>query len=233
MDAKVLALITARGGSKGIPGKNLAPLAGKPLIAWTIDGARGASSLSRIVVSTDDDAIAAACRSLGAEVPFRRPPELAGDASSHISVVEHALGWLEAQERFLQDYVVLLQPTSPLRTSADIDAAVSLALRTGADAVVGVCKAEDHPYLVKRVDENGGLVDYVTPPLAYARRQDFPPAWVLNGAVYVNRRESLLRTRSFVPPGARPYVMPRERSIDIDTPADLAAAAAALGGRPT
>jgi CMP-N-acetylneuraminic acid synthetase len=233
MEPKVLALITARGGSKGIPGKNLVPLVGKPLIAWTVEAARGASSLSRIVVSTDDDAIAAACRSLGAEVPFRRPPELAGDASSHISVVEHALRWLESQERFLPDYVVLLQPTSPLRTSADIDAAVSLAQRKGTDAVVSVCEAQDHPYLVKQVDEHGGLIDYVTPPLAYARRQDFPPAWVLNGAVYVNRREALLRTRSFVPAGALPYVMPRERSIDIDTPADLVAAAAALGSRPT
>jgi len=233
MAASILALITARGGSKGIPGKNLAPLAGKPLIAWTVEAARGASSLARTLVSTDDEAIAAACRSCGAEVPFRRPAELAGDRSSHISVVEHALRWLESEERYLPDYVVLLQPTSPLRTSADIDAAVSLALGKNADAVVGVCVAENHPYLVKGLDGNGGLVDYVTPPLAYARRQDFPPAYVINGAVYVNRREALLRSGSFVPPGALPYVMPRERSIDIDTPADLDAAAAALRAGPT
>lgn len=228
MATTALALITARGGSKGLPGKNLAPLAGKPLIAWTIDAARAASSLSRIVVSTDDPAIADACRSRGVEVPFLRPAELSTDTASHLSVVEHALQWLESGEKVRPDVVVLLQPTSPLRTAADIDACVALASRTAAPAVVSVCEAVDHPFLVKKLDEGGRLVDYVTPGLAYARRQDFPAAYVLNGAVYVNRRDSLLRDRSFVPPGALPYVMPRERSIDIDTAADLAAAEAAL-----
>jgi CMP-N-acetylneuraminic acid synthetase len=229
---KTLALITARGGSKGIPGKNLVPLAGKPLIAWTLEAARAAARLSRIIVSTDDLAIAEECRTRGAEVPFLRPPELAGDASSHLSVVEHALSWLHSNERFVPEAVVLLQPTSPLRTAQDIDASVDLAIQRNAEAVVSVCEAEDHPFLVKRLNERGELEDFVSSGLRYARRQDFPPAYRINGAVYVNRTESLLRTRTFVPPGALPYVMSRRDSIDIDTPVDLGKAEAILRGRP-
>ncbi len=228
---KTLGLITARGGSKGIPGKNLIPLAGKPLIAWTVEAARAAKSLTRIVVSTDDAAIAAEGRSRGAEVPFLRPAELATDTSSHISVVEHALEWLRSNDRFTPDAVVLLQPTSPLRTAKDIDACVEMAVSRKAPAVVSVCDAEDHPFLVKRLNARGELEDFVASGLSYARRQEFPRAYVLNGAVYVNLTESLTASRSFVPPGTLPYIMSRRDSIDIDTPADLEAAEALLKGR--
>jgi CMP-N-acetylneuraminic acid synthetase len=218
---KTLGLITARGGSKGIPGKNLVPLAGKPLIAWTIEAARAATSLSRIVVSTDDPAIAAECRARGVNVPFLRPAELATDTASHWSVVEHALQSLEAGGETRPELLILLQPTSPLRTGTDIDHCVRLAAERQAEAVVSVCEAEDHPFLVKRLNVRGELEDFVSSGMTYARRQDFPKAYVLNGAVFVNRVDSLYRTRSFVPPGSLPYIMPRRDSVDIDTPSDL------------
>jgi len=229
---KTLGLITARGGSKGIPGKNLVPLGGKPLIAWTLEAARAATSLTRIVVSTDDPAIATECRLRGMDVPFLRPAELASDTASHIAVVDHALDWLRSSDRFEPDAVVLLQPTSPLRTAGDIDACVDLAVRKAAPAVVSVCDADDHPFLVKKLNDRGELEDFVSSGLAYARRQDFPRAYVLNGAVYVNRTESLRKARSFVPPGAIPYVMSRRNSIDIDTPEDLEKVEAILKGGP-
>ena len=132
---KILGLITARGGSKGIPGKNIKPLAGKPLIAWTIEAANNSRLLSQVIVSTDDNEIARSAQAWGAEVPFKRPEELAQDQSSHLDVVLHALQWYQLQHRALPEYVMLLQPTSPLRTANDIDAAISLAAQKQADAI--------------------------------------------------------------------------------------------------
>lgn len=194
---------------------------GKPLIAWTLDAAKNAKSLQRTIVSTDDGEIAVAARRCGAEVPFLRPAELARDDSPHIDVVLHALTWLDEQEDYRPDYVVLLQPTSPLRTAEDIDAAICLARERNADAVVSVCETHDHPYLVRRLTVDGRLEEFVPCPLAYARRQDLPPAFALNGAIYVNRRESLLASMNLCPAGAHAYVMPVERSLQIDTDWDL------------
>ncbi len=217
----VIALISARGGSKGIPRKNVLPVAGKPLIAWTIEAALGSRKLSRLLVSTDDPEIAEVARAHGAEVPFLRPAELARDESLVIDAVEHALRWLEKSEGQLPEYVLLLQPTSPLRTSADIDGAIDLAYSRDADAVLGVCEASPHPYLVRKIDRDGTLGDFFDVPTKPLRRQEYPPAYMLNGAIFVNRVQSLLATRSFQPPGALAYVMPVERSCDIDAPLDL------------
>ncbi len=224
----VVALIPARGGSKGIPRKNLAPLAGKPLIAWTIEAALASKNLSRVIVSTDDAEIADAARQHGADVPFLRPPELAADESGALEVALHALDWLRENAGGEPEYLLLLQPTSPLRTTADIDAAIDLARARGADAVLGVCEAEPHPYLARRVDENGALSHFIPVPEASGPRQGFPPAYVLNGALYLNRSTSLRASRAFQPPGALALVMPRERSLDIDTPLDLRIAEALL-----
>ena len=218
---EILALVTARGGSKGIPGKNIKPLAGKPLIAWTIEAALASRSLARVIVSTDDASIAEVSRDWGAETPFLRPAELAQDASSHISVVEHALHWVETNDHWLPDYVLLLQPTSPFRTVEDIDGAVEAARQKNAQAVVGVCPAHNHPYLTKRILEDGKLADFISVDMAYMRRQDLPPAYVINGAIYLNKCDVLLKQRTFLPPGTLPYVMPLERSMDIDTPWDF------------
>jgi len=216
----IVALITARGGSKGIHGKNLKPLGGRPLIAWSIDAARQSRSVTRVLVSTDDPAIAEAARAARGEVPFLRPPELARDDSSHISVVLHALDWLRDQEQFTPDYLLLLQPTAPFRTAEDLDGATALARDRNADAVVSVCEARTHPWLVKTVHPDGTMEDFIPRTLAYERRQDFPPAYVLNGALYLNRPRSLRATGTFRPPGTLAYVMPTERSVDLDTLAD-------------
>ena len=218
---RVLGLVTARGGSKGIPGKNISPLAGKPLIAWTLEAASASRSLDRIVVSTDDDEIAEVCREWGMEVPFQRPAQLAKDDSSHIGVVLHALEWLAANDGYRPDSVMLLQPTSPLRTADDIDAAASIMVEKNAPAVLSVCSTHDHPFLVRAITDGGTLANFVESDLEYARRQALPGAFAINGAIYLNRRESLIADRSFEPAGTIPYVMPPDRSLQIDTPWDL------------
>ncbi len=224
----VVALIPARGGSKGIPRKNLAPLAGKPIIAWTIAAALGSTKLGRVMVSTDDAEIAEVARKHGAEVPFLRPPQLAADESGALEVALHALDWIEQNTNDRPEYLLLLQPTSPLRTTGDIDAAIELACVRSAEAVLSVCEAVPHPFLARRVDEHGVLTDFIPVPEASGRRQDFPPAYYLNGAIYLNRCVSLRTTRSFQPPGALAWRMPLERSLDIDTPLDLRIAEALL-----
>lgn len=215
---EIVACIAARGGSKGIPQKNIRPLAGKPLIAWTIDAALASRRVTRVFVSTDDPHIAEVAQWLGAEAPFLRPAALARDDSPSIDTLLHLVDWLGSRGA-MPDYTVLLQPTSPFRTSVDIDAAVDLAVSRQVDAVVSVCRAQDHPYLVKTLDPQGRITSFVQS--AHPPRQEFPPAYVLNGAVYVNRTEALLRDRVIVPEGALAYVMPEERSLDIDTPWQL------------
>jgi CMP-N,N'-diacetyllegionaminic acid synthase len=215
---KVLALIPARGGSKGIPGKNIVNLAGKPLIAWTIEAAKACKAIDEIALSTDDTAIAEVASRFGCTVPFIRPSELATDESSSMDVVFHALKHLPEF-----DVVLLLQPTSPMRTSEDIEAC--LKLLTIAPAVVSVRPSEDHPYLTFEIDEGGALKPYVTAPNCQSlRRQDLPGAWCLNGAIYCAEIGWLKSHRGFVSSETIAYQMPKNRSIDIDTPADLSAA---------
>jgi len=216
----VLALITARGGSKGIPGKNIKVLHGKPLLAWSIEAAVASLSVGRIVVSTDGEQIAEIGRAWGAETPFVRPPELAGDGSSHIDALVHAIEWLDVNEGYRPEYVLTLQPTSPLRTAADIDAACAIAEANNADAVVGVEETHHHPFLVRKIGLDGRLEEFMRTDIEYLRRQDLPAAYALNGAIFLNRRESLLRDRTFEPAAAYPYVMPADRSMQIDTPWD-------------
>jgi CMP-N-acetylneuraminic acid synthetase len=214
---EVIGLITARGSSKSIPQKNIKMLAGKPLIAWTIEAALQCKELSRIIVSTDDEEIAKVARQWGAEVPFIRPVELAQDDSSSISVALHTIHWLEEREGFCEDYIMLLQPTSPFRTAEDIQQSIELATKHRAVAVVSVCEAEHHPYLCKRVLDDRTLADFISTDIGYLRRQDLPPAYALNGAIYLCQRMALLRDQTFFPEGTIAYVMPRERSLDVDT----------------
>jgi CMP-N,N'-diacetyllegionaminic acid synthase len=231
--ARILALITARGGSKGIPRKNLSPLAGKPLIAWTLEAAAGATTLDRTVVSTDNDEIAKVCRDWGMEVPFLRPANLSQDDSPHVAVVLHALDWLASHDSYKPDYVMLLQPTSPMRTSRDIDEAVQLALRTDAPAVVSVTPAAQHPYVIRRMKDDGTMEAFVACDLDYARRQAMPEAYALNGAIYLCRRDVFLSARTFEPKGTVGYVMEAQRSLDVDTPFDLRMCETALRDRVT
>ena len=218
---KTVGLITARGGSKGIPQKNVRPLAGKPLIAWTIEAALQSRRLDRVIVSTDDEEIAKVSREWGADVPFMRPAELAKDDSPHLEVIRHALGWLAAESEAELDYLMLLQPTSPLRTSADIDSAIALCEEKNADAVVSVCQTHGHPFLSKQVTPDGRLLDFIEKPQGYLARQSLPPAYSLNGAIYMVRRGLLLERDDWYTDRTFAYIMPPERSLDIDTPWDL------------
>ncbi len=212
---RVLALITARGGSKGLPGKNIRPVAGRPLLAWTIEAAKNAKAPDSVALSSDDEAIMTVAREWGCEVPFRRPVALATDEASSIDVVLHAL---DALPGF--DYVLLLQPTSPLRTAADIDAACALLERSAAPSCVSVTLAEQSPYWMMRLDEQQRMSPVLAPPPGVTRRQDLPPVYVLNGAIYVADCAWLRQRRAFVGEGTVAYVMPAERSLDIDTLTD-------------
>jgi len=224
------ALVVARGGSKSVPRKNLRPLGGKPLIAWTLEAARASRRLTRIVLSTDDPEIAAVGQQWGVETPFLRPAALAGDRSPVIDATLHAFQCLEKNAGQCPTFGLLLQPTSPFRTAADIDAAIQLCETRGADAVVSVTPAREHPYLLKTVDAAGCLQPWQANPLAESRRQDLPPVFALNGAIYLVRRSVLFEQRSWCPAGALAYVMPAERSLDIDTEWDLRVAQGIVRG---
>ena len=203
-----------------MPRKNLLQVAGKPLIAWTVEAALASGRLDRVILSTDHEEIAEAGRLFGAEIPFMRPAVLAGDDTSSFAVIEHALDWLK-QESDLPDYILLLQPTSPLRTAADINNALTLAAEWNSDSVVSVSKCSPHPLLARTIRRDGTLEELFKAEDGYQRRQDLPPAYAINGAIYLNRPGSLYATRSLVPPGAHAYVMPPERSIDVDTQWEL------------
>jgi CMP-N-acetylneuraminic acid synthetase len=225
---EVLALVPARGGSKGIPRKNLRELAGRPLVAWTISAGLGARTVNRLVCSTDDDDIAAAARAAGAEVPFMRPVHLATDTTPDLPVLTHALQQLAA-DGYRPDAVVWLRPTAPLVIGQDIDAAVDLLLGTGADAVRSICPAEHHPYWTRRL-EGDTLLPFVDGGGPQLLRQSLPAAFRLNGAVDVVRTTAIPASGSPFDAGdVRGYVMPPERSIDIDSELDFRLAELVLG----
>lgn len=215
----VLGIIPARGGSKGIPDKNVYPVGGKPLLAWTLDAARQARRLDRVIVSSDSERIIQVARGLGAEVPFVRPAELARDETPGIDPVLHALEQIPGF-----DIVVLLQPTSPLRTGADIDGAIDLMLSRKAPACVSVTESADHPYWMYRLGSIDNLVPFIDlPPAAASRRQDLPRAYALNGAVYVAHVPWLRQHRTFLTRETVGYEMPAARAVDVDCLEDLAA----------
>ncbi len=230
----VLGIIPARGGSKNPPGKNIALLKGMPLIAYTILAARQSRLLDELVVSTDSEAIADAARDYGLPVPWLRPPELAGDAARVQDAIRHVLARHPRGERF--DYLMLLQPTAPLREAGDIDNAIALAARYNADSVLSlVVDASRHPYLACRIEpaEDG------RPPRAYhlidsepgKPRQEFPLCGFRNGAIYMVSRRYFLKTNAFVSPDCVPYLMPRERSVNVDSAEDIAYAEYLLSRR--
>lgn len=215
-----LALIPARAGSKRLPNKNLLPVAGKPLIAWTIEAALASGCFDRVLVSTDSEALADIAREHGAEVPFLRPAECSSDTASSMDVIRHALTWLEA-ESGVPETTTLLQPTSPLRTSDDIRAAFARFRDTGADSVVSVSEAEHSPLWSNTLPDDGSLAGFLRPEVLGKRSQDLPTYYRLNGAIYIARTASLLTQRSFLGMNSYAYVMPAERAVDIDHRADL------------
>ncbi|MCG8459440.1 MAG: acylneuraminate cytidylyltransferase family protein [Holophagales bacterium] len=220
---RVLAVIPARGGSKGVARKNVRPLLGKPLIAYTIETALAARHLfHRVLVSTDDPEIAGIARRLGAEVPFLRPAELASDQAPTLPVLVHAVEWVEEADGLELDWVCLLQPTAPFRTVAHLEQSLALALEGGCDSVISVQKVEaHHPILMKRI-EGGRLLPYCLEEKEGTRRQDYdPPAYKRNGAIYLTRRDVLVERRSIWGEHICPLVMPEEHSVSIDTELDF------------
>ncbi len=216
---KTLYLIPARGGSKGIPGKNIKHFLGKPLICHTIDQARGAGADDAdICVSTDSEEIRRVVEEYGLKVPFMRPEELATDTAGTYEVLLHALDFYE-KKGIHYDTVVLLQPTSPLRRPEDIINAIGL-MREGTDMVVSVCEAATNPYYNAYETDSDGNLHISKGDGRYTRRQDAPKVWEYNGAVYVMDSDSLRKMHYSRFPRRRPYVMPAERSVDLDTPAD-------------
>jgi CMP-N,N'-diacetyllegionaminic acid synthase len=216
---RTIATICARGGSKGLRGKNIRLLARKPLIAHTVSQALGCADIDGVYVSTDDEAIADAARAAGATVPFLRPAELATDEAGKLPAIEHLVRFLEGQQEIITR-VVDLQPTSPLRESSDIAAA--LRIRPDAELVVSVADARDNPYfnLVEQAED--GLVRLSKVSDA-ARRQDVPAVYALNGSIYVWQRAALAHAAAHGLWSVRvaPYVMPRWKSVDIDTLEDF------------
>jgi len=227
MPHRVLGVVTARAGSKGIPGKNTRLLAGKPLIAYTIEAALQSRAFDRVILSTDDPAAATVAKALGCEVPFMRPAALAADDTPHLPVMRHALEWMRDHERYDPDSVMTLLPTAPLRQPAHLREAVALEASTGADSVIGIDELPPHfnPMRVVTVDEHGWARLFVgNQPVKRrpGRRQDMPPAWVMNGAIY------LFKTRCLFDPvepnlyGDRvaAMVMPPPYGLNLDDPED-------------
>ncbi len=234
---KVLGVVTARGGSKGLPGKNLRLLAGRPLIEHTIATAIASGAFDRLILSTDDDAIAAAGRTCGCEVPFLRPVDLARDETPHLPVLQHAVQWLRDCDRYDPDAVMILQPTSPLRRAADICGSIATLEQSGADSVVSVSEVPSHynPMRTLRIDADGVVTLFVTgEPVRRRinRRQDMPTAWTMNGAIYLFRTFVLAGSEDVEPSlyGRRTaaYLMPDEFGLSIDSLNDWSAAEHAI-----
>lgn len=217
----ICGIVTARGGSKGVPGKNVRPFLGRPLISRTIDEALASTELDRLIVSTDDDEIAAVSREAGADVPFRRPAEFARDDSTTFDVLKHAATWLETESGVRLDAVVTLQPTSPFRRAEHIDAAVRLWRESGAPSVITVCRTEHNPYWMGQL-QGDVFVPLLGEVHRHPNRQVLPDVYRLNGAVYVTSRQTLLEEGRILSDRTRAVVMSEDESLDIDTELDFA-----------
>lgn len=214
---KILAVIPARGGSKGIPRKNMALLGGKPLIAWTIEQAQASEYIDRLIISSDDDELIKTAQSLGCEVPFKRPAAISADITPGIEPVIHAIKYFKSEYH----YTLLLQPTSPFRSKEDIDGSIELCHRARANACVSVVKSDKNPYWMYTISSNGAMKQVVTNGKSYTRRQDYPIYYSLNGAIYLANSKWIMRSRTFIYGKTIAFLMPGERSLDIDTDYDL------------
>jgi len=213
---KILAVITARGGSKGVKRKNVRLLGGKPLIAWTIEEGLKSEYIDRLVLSSDDEEIIKYALNYGCEVPFVRPVELAKDTTPGIDVILHVLNCIKEY-----DYVVLLQPTSPFRSVDDIDNCIYNCITNEVDSLVSVVEVDKPPHWMYRLDGQSKLHPLLEENNIYSRRQDIPTTYSLNGAVYVANVNWLQLNKSFLGKETKGYVMPKERSVDIDSEFDF------------
>lgn len=219
---RILAVTLARGGSKGVYKKNIKILNGHPLIAYTICEVLKSKLITRYVVSSDDNDIRCVAIKYGAEAPFSRPIELSGDTARPVDCLQHALKWCEKEDGQKYDYIVEVMCTNPMKTAKDIDAVLIKIIETQSDSVIAVCKLEDrHPIRIKKI-VNDRIVDFCLPEIPESRRQDLKPdAYIRNGSIYAMRRDMLVRGIRYGTENSRPYIMPRERTINIDEEMDF------------
>lgn len=228
---KVLAIIPARGGTKRLPRKNILDLAGKPLIAWSIEAALGSKYIDSVIVSTDDTEIAKISIEYGAEVPFIRPNELATDESSSVSVVLHAINMLK-EKREEYEYTLLLQPTSPLRTTENIDKSIELLSSSYSDALVSVCEVEHNPLWSNTLPQDDDFSNFLDHSIMNKRSQDMKQYYRLNGAIYLCLNKRLFEEKTFfIKDKIIAYKMSQEESVDIDNKVDFCLASCLISSQ--
>ena len=216
----ILGIIPARGGSKGILGKNAKEIAGKPLIAWTVEAAKQSKYIDRLIISTDSEEIAGIGRDVGVEIPFLRPSEIAQDKSTGADVILHTLNWFEGNDLKF-DYFIYLQPTSPMRKSIHIDKAIEMIVLNGnADSLVSISESSKHPHWMKTINKNGYIENFLPSGTVYNNRQDLSAVYALNGAIYICRWDVFVEDHSFYLRNCLPFVMDQVSSIDIDINSD-------------
>lgn len=212
----MLAIVPARGGSKDLPKKNILLLCGKPLIVYTIEEARKSKFIDRIILSTDDLEIAKIAKEYGIEVPFMRPEQLALDNALAIDNYIYSIERINSEENNQIEEFVVLQPTSPLRTGVDIDNAIQIFKEKNADSVISLIESLHPPFWSKKISKEGKITEYYDIKIENKNRQDFEKAYMPNGAIFVLKYSLLKEKYSYYSENTYPYIMPRERSIDID-----------------
>lgn len=224
-DKTFLAIIPARGGSKRLPRKNVLDLAGKPLVAWTIEAALGCSYIDDVMVTTDDEEIAEVAKLFGANVPFLRPAALASDTATTYDAIKHTVDFYQDQLGKSFDYVVLLQPTSPLRTTQHISEAIELLSQNDADAIISVCEVDHSPLWSNTLPEDHSMSNFIRDEVKNKRSQDLERFYRINGAIYICRLVTLVRQKTFfIDNSIYAYPMSIENSVDIDTNMDFSIA---------
>jgi CMP-N-acetylneuraminic acid synthetase len=220
---KILGITLARGGSKSVPRKNIRPILGVPLIGYTIAEALRSRFITRYIVSTDDEEIRQVALKYGADAPFLRPSEFSTDTASSVGALQHAVSWVEQEEGVRYDYIIELMCTNPMKTVDDIDTCIERLISTGADSVIAVHRIEDHhPIRIKKIIDDR-IVDFCLPEKAETRRQDLKPdAYVRSGSIYALRRDHLMVDgRRYGSVESRPYILPDERAVNVDTEIDF------------
>ncbi len=220
---KLLFIIPARGGSKGLPGKNIKKLGGKPLIAYSIEAALQCKLKGDVIVSTDDEEISKIAKQFGAQVPFMRPPSISGDTASGMDVIFHAINFMKENGN-QYDYVILLQPTSPLRTHDDIENAFNFLNEKNANAVVGVSKPDHHPLWSNILPSTKLMGDFLRPEIKGKQRQELPDYFEINGAIYIGKIDYIQKQNSFLGNETVAFIMSPEKSVDIDAEKDFVVA---------
>lgn len=218
---KILGIIPARGGSKGIPKKNLYPLMGKPLIFYTISEALRSELITDLIVSTDNLEIKGVSEKYGAQVPFIRPKELSGDLALAVPTIQHATTTYEKMKDIRYDYIIMLQPTAPLRKAGDIDGALTLLMNQDVDSVISIVDVDNYHPMKMKVVEEGRLKDFQKPPTENPPRQSLPQIYIVNGAMYATKRDVLVNQSSFIGEDSLPYIMSRNKSVNIDNIEDF------------